>query len=242
MSAGPGKPSLLSLTGIRKRYGHVLALQDLDLNVERGDSIALFGPNGAGKTTLLKILASLIRPDSGTIHFEGGRLQRGGVGYVSHQSLLYKDLTALENLELYARLYGLDDPRRRASEMFERMGLARHTKLRVGEFSRGMVQRLTIGRALIHDPALLLLDEPYTGLDRHSGRLLSGILKDVRDRERTLLLVTHNIREGLGSCRRLIIMNRGRIVHEADRPSFDERGFEALYFEKTEGEREGVPA
>lgn len=224
----------MRLSGVTKRYGSVPALWKLSLDVYTGDFIALFGPNGAGKSTLLKLLASLLGPDQGELIFEGGRLARDSVGYVSHQSLLYNELTGLENLAFYARLYDLDDPGKKASEMLARMELTDAGQLPLRHYSRGMKQRLTLGRALLHDPALLLLDEPYTGLDQHGGRLLTETLRGLRQQGRTVLLVTHNIREGLQLCNRVLIQNRGRIVYRAPRDELDEESLEKIYFEKIE--------
>jgi heme exporter protein A len=157
--------------------------------------------------------------------------RRRQVGYVSHQTLLYNDLTGRENLEFYARLYGLSAPRERAGAQLAKLGLRDAADSLVRGYSRGMKQRLTLARALLHEPRLLLLDEPYTGLDQHGGRLLSQLLQSVREEGRTVLLITHNLAEGLSLCNRALIQHRGRVVFEADRRTLDPGGFEQTYFQ-----------
>lgn len=227
---------LLSLSQVSKRFGSVAALSNVDLEVCRGDSLAVFGPNAAGKTTLLRIVASLTKATGGRVEFrqDPGSNSLPRVGYVSHQSLLYNDLTGLENLFFYARLYDLDRPHGRAEAMLDRMGLGRAGGQLVREYSRGMKQRLTLGRALLHEPELLLLDEPYTGLDQHGGRLLTGLLRQVKEEGRTLVLVTHNLAEGLDLCDRAMVLHRGRLVWQQDPCRLSREELERLYFETVE--------
>lgn len=231
-------PPLLRLTNLAKSYGHVLALRRLSLDLACGDCLALFGPNGAGKTTLLKIAASLLSPDDGQVLFKGGGLPRGAVGYVSHQSLLYNDLTGLENLVFYARLYGLRNAAESARSRLARMGLERAGDQLVRGYSRGMRQRLTLARALLHEPPLMLLDEPYSGLDQHGGRLLTLLLRELQAQERTILLVTHNTREGFQLCNRVAILHRGSVAFESPRSELDETAFERIYFDTIGGAAE----
>jgi len=208
----------------------------VDLEVSQGDSLAIFGPNGAGKTTLLRVIASLTQPTSGDIEFafEGEHHSRNRVGYVSHLSLLYNELTGFENLLFYARLYDLNEAHDRAAEMLAKMGLKEASNQRSGEYSRGMKQRLTLARALLHEPQVLLLDEPYTGLDQHGSRLFTEVLRGLKQEGRTILLVTHNLGEGLELCDRVIIQNRGELVFHALGEQLDRSGFEKLYFEAVE--------
>jgi heme exporter protein A len=224
--------SLFSTLQLTKKFGAVTAVRDVDLEVYRGDFLGIFGPNGAGKTTLLKLVGSLTAPTSGTLRFclESSGEIRSCIGFVSHQSLLYKELTGLENLVFFAQLYGVARPRDRAFEMLDEMGLAAACSQLVRDYSSGMRQRLTLARALIHEPDLLLLDEPYAGLDQHGSRLLTGILQSLKEEGRTILLITHNLQEGLLLSSRLLVMNRGEIVHRADRPEVNEEDFEDLYF------------
>ena len=230
---------LLRLSKLTKKFGAIRAVWNVDLEVSRGDFLAIFGPNGAGKTTLLRVIASLTQPTHGEIAFgfEGGRRRRDRVGYVSHLSLLYNELTGFENLLFYARLYEIKDARKRADAMLTRMGLEEARNQRTREYSRGMKQRLTLARALLHEPQLLLLDEPYTGLDQHGSRIFTEVLKGLKQEGRTILLVTHNLGEGLELCNRVMIQKRGEVVFQAPRQHVDQSGFERLYFQAVE---EGV--
>ena len=169
----------LRISHLTKRFGSFRAISDLTLRIDVGQFVGLFGPNGAGKTTLLKLVAGLLKPTSGTISlgFNGSEPGRRNVGYVSHQSLLYPEMTGYENLHFYSRLYGVAHPRERSRRTLERMGLSGAGEQLVREYSRGMKQRLTLGRALLHEPSLLLLDEPYVGLDQQGNRLLTRILR-----------------------------------------------------------------
>ncbi len=226
-----GNGVLLCLRGVTKSFGAINALDNFSLTLDRGRFIALFGPNGAGKTTLLKVVASLISPDQGEVTFDAPRKGRGSVGYVSHQTLLYPELTGFENLEFFARLYALRDRRERVSSMLEAIGLSEASERRVRGYSRGMKQRLALARALLNDPPLLLLDEPYTGLDRLGSRLLTEILEKLKSKGRTILLVTHSVQEGLRLCDQVVIQSRGSVVFSAPRSGFQEDDFEPIYFE-----------
>ncbi len=231
------RPSpLVRLSRITKKFGVVMAVAGVDLEVYGGDFLAIFGPNGAGKTTLLRIVATLAHPTSGELVFAGdGTLpNRGRVGYVSHQSLVYNELTGLENLQFYARLHGLQNPDERASTMLSQMGLDEAGGLLVRGYSRGMKQRLTLGRALLHEPQQLLLDEPYTGLDQHGSRLLTGVLSELRAQGRTVMLITHNLAEGLELSTRIVIQHRGRLRFQGKREELDLRTLEQLYFQIVE--------
>lgn len=231
--------SLLRLSRVTKTFGLVRAVLNVDLEVCTGDFLAIFGPNGAGKTTLLKMVAGLTQPTSGDIQFtsQDGHSGRERVGYVSHQSFLYNELTGIENLIFYGRLYGVGEVRERADAMLVKMGLrdARHRK--VGEYSRGMKQRLTLARALLHEPDLLLLDEPYTGLDQHGSRLFTEVLQGLKEEGRTVLLITHNLGAGLELCSRVVIQNKGKLVFQASRRQLDASEFERLYFQAVEGKK-----
>ncbi len=233
-------PGFLAVEDLRKSYGGVEALGGVTFTLEQGDFLCLFGPNGAGKSTLLKIIATLLRPSSGAVRVEGQdaaehpEALRSRLGLVSHQSYLYDDLTAQENLEFYAGLYGVPNPRQRSEELLRTVGLHDRRHSPVSELSRGMQQRLTIARALVNDPDLLLLDEPYTGLDEHAAALLRDQLQVLRERKRTVILVTHNLRRGLESATRLGILSRGRLVFLAARDKVDPRSFEQTYFRCTE--------
>ncbi|MDE2927053.1 MAG: ABC transporter ATP-binding protein [Acidobacteriota bacterium] len=228
----------LRISNLTKRFGAFRAVSDLTLEIEKGQFAALFGPNGAGKTTLLKLVAGLLKPTSGTIslRFNGSGAGRRNVGYVSHQSLLYQEMSGMENLLFYSRLYGVARPRERSRRVLERMGLAGAGEQLVREYSRGMKQRLTLGRALLHEPTLLLLDEPYVGLDQQGNRLLTSILRSLRDGTHTVLLVTHNLAEGLELCDRVLIQHRGSLVYDRSSDGLGRREVEAAYLGAVEGE------
>ncbi|OFV79621.1 MAG: hypothetical protein A2W26_13590 [Acidobacteria bacterium RBG_16_64_8] len=219
-----------------KAYGAVEALRGLDLRVEPGDFLTIFGPNGAGKTTLLKILATLTRPTEGSALVAGKDVVRQAgavrklVGVISHNTYLYPQLTALENLEFYARMYRLPTGRDRALALVTRMDLRRRMNDRVGTYSRGMQQRLSVARALLHDPELLLLDEPYTGLDQHASRVLAEVLEGLRDGTRTVIMTTHNLQEGLAGCDRAAILVEGRLIFDRRVSEIDASGFQETYF------------
>jgi heme exporter protein A len=226
----------LRISHLTKRFGTFRAVSDLTLQIEEGQFVSLFGPNGAGKTTLLKLVAGLLKPSSGTIslRFNGSGPERRNVGYVSHQSLLYQEMTGIENLLFYSRLYGVARPRERSRRVLARMGLSGAGEQLVREYSRGMKQRLTLGRALLHEPSLLLLDEPYVGLDQQGNRLLTGILRGLKDGAHTVLLVTHNLSEGLELCDRVLIQHRGSLVYDRASDGLGRREVEAAYLRAVE--------
>jgi heme exporter protein A len=227
---------LLTVADLRKSYGGVEALRGVSFTLDQGDFLCLFGPNGAGKSTLLKLIATLLRPSSGTVQVLGFDQEehpeafRAELGLVSHQSYLYDDLTALENLEFYGALYAVVDPRGRAEELLRQVDLFARRHSPVSEFSRGMQQRLAIARALVNDPSLLLLDEPYTGLDEHAATLLRRQLAELHRRDRTIVMVTHNLRRGFESATKLGILARGRLTYLADKDSVNLPALEELYF------------
>ncbi len=174
--------------GLEKRYGRKRALRGVSFDLPRRGFLLVTGPNGSGKTTLLRLVAGLAAPTKGTLTVEG---ERGDLGYLGHESLLYRELTALENLDLYGRLYRVPERRERSGMLLERFGLWEVRADRVSTFSRGMTQRLALCRALLHDPALLVLDEPYTALDDDGAALLDSELAALTG-ERTILLSTHD--------------------------------------------------
>ena len=179
---------MLTATKLGKRYGSKRVLRGVDLDVAEGGFLVVTGPNGAGKTTLLRICAGLAAPTEGTI--ERG-VARGGLGYLGHEPLVYRELTALENLDLYSRLYGVAERRERIGMLLERFGLWEVRRDRVASYSRGMTQRLALCRVLLHDPRLLVLDEPYTALDEAGAEILDAQLAELHG-ERTFLVSTHD--------------------------------------------------
>jgi len=235
-SASAAPQPLVRLVNLTRKFGPVTAVKNVNLEIRTGDFLAIFGPNGAGKSTLLKMVASLLPPTSGEVVFlpNGSGPNRSEVGYVSHQTLLYNELTGRENLTFYGRLYSVPDEEAAAAEMLVRMGLRDSADLPVRGYSRGMKQRLTLGRALLHQPRLVLLDEPYTGLDQHGSRLLTKILVSLREEGRTVLMITHSLAEGLELGSRVIIQHRGKLVFQATRDEVDRADFENLYFKAVE--------
>ena len=203
---------------IRKTFGHFTALGGLTLNVERGEFLALFGRNGAGKTTFLKIAATLVRHTHGKLRIQGIDIGEEPeqawrhIGFLSHNTYLYRDLNPVENLRFFARLYGLKDPEERIQFLLDRVGLRRRVSDPVRAFSRGLHQRLGIARAMLHDPSLILLDEPYTGLDANAVETLNQMLDEAHRAGKTIILTTHDLEQGLRGATRVVIIDRGKIV------------------------------
>ena len=222
-----GHPAILA-ADVHKDFGDRAVLNGVDLNIGWGETAVLFGANGAGKTTLLRILAGLARPDSGTVHIGGRRMGRSGqtarrlVGFAGHQTLLYNDLTCRENLAFYARLHGVENSNRRIAQVLDRVGLSDRANRRVRTLSHGMQKRLSMGRAILHDPAVLLLDEPEAGLDVSSLETLGDLLRDWAASGRSALLTTHNADVGLSWAGRALGLARGRLVYDA--PAADSSG------------------
>lgn len=215
-SADPAVPAIAA-AGIRKDYGDRAVLRGADLTVGWGEIAVLFGANGAGKTTLLRVLAGLTRADDGTVHLAGRRMGRRGnrarrvVGFAGHQTMLYNDLTCRENLAFYARLYGIRDAGSRIGQVLEQMNLADRANRRAGTLSHGMQKRLSMARAILHDPSVLLLDEPESGLDAESVATLGDLLRDWAASGRAALLTTHSAEVGLAWADRTLTLTRGRI-------------------------------
>ena len=191
-------------------FGAVRALDDVSFRVDAGQTLAIFGPNGAGKTTLLRVLAGLMQPQRGRAHVDGGRR---AIGWIGHQPQLYSQLTVRENLAFWASLYGVAVP----ADLIARLGLTEHADRPVRALSRGLVQRAAIARALVHDPHVLLLDEPFTGLDRVAAETLTRLLRGVMKQGGTSVLVTHDVEEGTELATDIAFMRGGRFVHFAPR-------------------------
>lgn len=231
----------LEARGVEKWYGALPAVRGVDFALRAGEFLTLFGPNGAGKSTLLRILAGLVRPTRGEVRLDGEPVGGGGgewrrrIGVLSHQTFLYSGLTAAENLDFYARLYGLDRRAARVREALAGVGLEARADDRVRGFSRGMQQRLALARTLLHDPAVVLLDEPYTGLDPHAAALLRGVLERLRDGSRTVVLVTHNLSQGLELADRVAVQVGGRWVSDEPRAAIDAAGWEREYTARVAG-------
>lgn len=217
------QPETLALDSkeIGKQFGFTYAIRNINLQVRRGEFVALFGSNGAGKTTFLKVAATLMRPTKGTLAVEGFDIAkepekaRGRIGFLSHNTFVYRDLSPLENLKFFCRLYGAADSEERLLDILDRVDLKRRAGDPVRSFSRGMQQRVGIARALLHDPSLILLDEPYTGLDARAAQTLNGFLDDAVKAGKTVVLTAHDLEQGLRSATRAVILDRGTVVHDS---------------------------
>lgn len=226
---------MIAIEKLIKAFGRKPVLKGVDLHVPQGQAVALFGPNGAGKTTLIRIIAGLSKHTSGSVRLGGQEVQQAGhglrrhVGFVSHNPLVYDSLTAEENLIFFGRLYEVAGLERRIDEVLERVGLLARRKDLVRTFSRGMVQRLAIGRAILHDPPILLLDEPDTGLDQQAADMLRGLLLEIGADDRTVLLTTHNLERGIEWADRALILNGGKIRFDTPTDNLASGEFRRLY-------------
>ena len=207
---------MLLAEGLHHAFGRVVALDGVSFSLAPGQTLAIFGPNGAGKTTLLKVLAGLINPQAGSARVDGGRR---AIGWIGHQSHLYGHLTVRENLLFWGSLYGLSAARRaaRAAEVLARLDMSDRAGEPVWSLSRGLLQRAAIAKALLHDPAVLLLDEPFTGLDLAAAGQLRVLLGELHDGGRMMVLATHNVDEGAELATDVAFQRRGRFVHLAPR-------------------------
>jgi heme exporter protein A len=230
------KRPVVQAEGLVRTFSGRRAVDGVSFTLHAGDCLALFGPNGAGKTTLLRMLAGLLAPGQGTVRVNGvpikeGAAARAQVGLVSHASMLYGVLTARENVEFAARLYGLPDPHDAAMRALELMRVEDRADAPARTLSRGLQQRVSIARAMVHAPRLLLCDEPYTGLDDAGSAALTEVLTERREAGAALLLVTHNLTEGLALATQAAIMRRGRFVRHEARELLDPHSYQSQYRE-----------
>jgi heme exporter protein A len=230
----PSAPPAVEVAGVSRNYGRRRAVDGVDLSLQPGDCLALFGPNGAGKTTLLRVIAGLLRPTKGAVHVEGKSVRddagvRRHIGLISHQSMLYGALTARENVEFAAKLYGIRDPREAARRALERMRILDRRDTPVRSLSRGLQQRVSIARAIVHEPSVVLLDEPYTGLDAAGGAALTDMLRTLRAARAALILVTHNLDEGLAIASHAAVMLAGKIARLDEATVTDAAEYQAMY-------------
>jgi heme ABC exporter ATP-binding subunit CcmA len=225
----------VEVRGVWKSFGSVPVLRGLSLRIAAGQRAVIVGPNGSGKTTLLKILATLLRPSAGAarvagfdVHSQASEVRRN-MGILCHQTYLYSELTCQENLLFYARMYGVVDPLLRSREMLRLVGLDRQSDTLVRSLSRGMQQRLALARAIVHEPLVLLLDEPDTGLDQHWAGVLRDLVAERTAQGGTTLLTTHNLERSLDLADRVAVLNGGRIVFSARRDDLDVGSFKEAY-------------
>ena len=230
------KAFAIEVKNLSKHFGERRVLDNLEFTLPKGAFLSIFGPNGAGKSVLLSILASLSKPSEGELFLNGinafkePEKARAIVGLVSHSSLLYPDLTAQENLEFFANLYGINNAREEADCALERVGLKQRRYDMVRDFSCGMTQRLSIARALIGNPQILLLDEPYSGLDPKATKVLDSILQQEKE-NRTIVMVSHDLEKGLALCSHALILAKRKIAFFEERDCIDASGFTDIYYE-----------
>ena len=231
---------MIEVKKLVKRFGLKTILHGLDFSVEPGEFVALLGPNGAGKTTFLRILATLSRPSLGNVNIAGHSLPneaaqvRAKLGVVSHMPLLYPDLTAEENLRFYGRMYGIGNMEPRITDVLEMVGLEPRRKDLVHTFSRGMQQRLAIGRAVIHDPEVMLFDEPYTGLDQDASEMLDDVLRSVAADGRTVVMTSHDLARAEDIATRFDILSLGVITASASKKELTQSNLLTFYKQSLE--------
>ena len=219
---------------LSKVFGNRRAVDNVTFELPQGAFLSIFGPNGAGKTTLLRVLSTLARATSGKASLMGIDIKeepdkvRDHIGFISHNSMLYMDLTAEENLMFAAKLYGVEHPEKRVLELLDAVELKHRRLDTVRTFSRGMTQRLSIARALIHDPEVVFLDEPYSGLDPHAVEIFDGLIEQVRE-GRTFVMVSHDLQKGFSMCTHALVLAKGRIVAFDEKENLDFKEFSDIY-------------
>lgn len=228
---------VIEVKGLTKSFNNRMALRDVNLEVNHGESLVVLGPNGAGKTTLIKVLATIVKPTGGEIiinglynsrHAEGIRRH---IGVVTDETFLYNNLTAHENLEFYGRMYDIPNPKKQIQEVVSLVGMTPRLHERVSTLSRGMQQRLSIARALLHQPSIMLLDEPETSLDQQALTMLWKVVKGKSPESRTVILTTHNLERGLSLADRVVILNHGTVVYQQSKKSLDLNSLKKAYGE-----------
>lgn len=219
---------------LTKAFGKRKAVDEVSFGLPEKSFLTIFGPNGAGKTSLLRLLSTLSRPTSGSAQLFGFDIKeqadevRGRIGYISHSPMVYPDLSALENLLFAAQLYGVSRPKERALDLLDAVELSHRRYDTVRSFSRGMTQRLSIARALIHDPQIVFLDEPYSGLDPHAITIFDNMLEQNRS-DKTLAMVSHDFRKGYEMCTHALVMSKGRVVAFGQKDQVVLSDIEAVY-------------
>ncbi|HAT37995.1 MAG TPA: sodium ABC transporter ATP-binding protein [Gemmatimonadetes bacterium] len=232
---------VLEAKGLHRNYGSIVAVGALDLSMSEGEFLTIVGPNGAGKSTLLSILSGAMRPTTGSVRVCGEELDfaryewRHRIGMLSHQGFLYDRMTVEENLSFYGKLFGISDLEDRIASRLRRVGLSERARSEVRKLSHGMRQRASLARALLHDPDVVLLDEPYSGLDPAAAVVLRDVLEELKDGRRTVVMVTHNLREGLEMATRIAIQVGGRFEWEGSLKGALWKDFESHYHSVVEG-------
>jgi heme exporter protein A len=229
-------PPIVEVADLARSFGSRKAVAGVTFSLAPGDCLAVFGPNGAGKTTLLRLLAGLLKPSSGSarlagIPLPGGTLARSRVGLISHHTMLYEALSARENVSFAARLYGIRDAGTRVDDSLRRMSMLERADAPVRLLSRGMQQRVSIARAMVHSPSVVLADEPYSGLDESGARSLTALLRELRSAGTAIIIVTHNLAEGLSLSTHAAVMQRGRFVRYDPGEGIDSASYAATYRE-----------
>lgn len=211
---------MIEIRNLIKQADDKLILRGIDLSIQKGETVGILGPNGAGKSTLLKVLAMLIKQTSGHVKINGLDLKKDAtkikkqMGYLPHSSLLYDHYSPFENLVFFGNLYGVDEVEKRAAELIKQVGLSFFLHEPVKNFSRGMIQRTAIARAIVHDPEILLLDEPHTGLDQGAISILNNVILSMKKKGATTLMVTHDFKQAAELCDRIIIIKNGKIADD----------------------------
>ncbi|MCH8981697.1 heme ABC exporter ATP-binding protein CcmA [candidate division KSB1 bacterium] len=235
--------TVIAVTGLTKTFGNLYALRNLSFSLNKGEFLTIFGPNGAGKTTLIRILSTITKASSGEIKIadlsfeDDSEKIRRQIGVIAHQTFLYENLTAEENLRFYGKLYDVENLSKKIETILSEVGLELRKKDFVRTFSRGMQQRLAIARALLHEPSILLLDEPYTGLDQHASGMLTNWLNRLRSSEQTILMVTHDLEQGMELADRIAILVEGQLVFNQEQRGVDVKKFRQTYDDLVEKDK-----
>ena len=235
--------TVIAVTGLTKTFGNLYALRNLSFSLHKGEFLTIFGPNGAGKTTLIRILSTITKASSGEIKIadlsfeDDSEKIRRQIGVIAHQTFLYENLTAEENLRFYGKLYDVKNLSRKIETILSEVGLELRKRDFVRTFSRGMQQRLAIARAMLHEPSILLLDEPYTGLDQHASGMLTNWLNRLRSSEQTILMVTHDLEQGMELADRIAILVEGQLVFNQEQRGVDVKKFRQTYYDLVEKDK-----
>ncbi len=231
----PTDTAVIDISSVSKAFAAKWVLKSIDFVITHGQSVCLCGINGAGKSTLLRIIAGLLSPDKGIVRINGFDTKKepektkGQLGVISHKSMVYSDLTVLENVEFFATLYGVKDKAARAEQLLKDVGLFPYRYDKAGILSRGLLQRLAIVRAMVHNPRVLLADEPFTGLDTVASKHLVSILNNFTDNGGSIVMTTHNTSVGLQCCDRVVVLDKTQLIFDAKTSEIDPASFSEDY-------------